>query len=187
MNGDKKTEVRRGTALYNAINKLTKEQGKAPCLIYCTMGKPYLVKHCLDGKHHAGNCLGTYDGASDNEPLNGKVIAEFEASAEIISLEEQGDDDFGCNPWFYETPTLDQDELVKLSCLDLEGFDEYLDGKDGTAIHVKQGTMSVFDRPKDLYEFKCPKPLRYSNGKEGKILFPITRAPQSWCYVEMEE
>ena len=40
MNGTKDTEVRSGTRLFDAINRLKREQGCAPCLVYVTKGQP---------------------------------------------------------------------------------------------------------------------------------------------------
>ena len=39
ITGIKKDEIRKGSSLYKAINKLIEEQGVAPMLIYCTKGK----------------------------------------------------------------------------------------------------------------------------------------------------
>ena len=164
MNGDKETEVRRRTVLYNAINKLIKEQGKAPFLMYCTQGKEKLFDNVP--------CVPRFRVSKNyrlNNYLNGKVIAQFDASAEIISFEEQGDDDFGCNPWFYETDTLDENDLLKRSCLSNDELDRYLNAGDGTAIHVKPGTMKTVGFPKNLSDYG------------------IKKAPQSFMYVEVDE
>ena len=86
--------------------------------------------------------------------------------------------------------------IEEKSCVSREKALDYLDNKDKSASNPKrQGKLfawaiddlKIFDEPKELYEFKCSKPLKYSNGKKGKILFPITKAPQSWCYVEVDE
>ena len=151
MNGKKKIEVRSGTRLYNAINRLIKEQGKAPCLIYCTMGKetlainPYGGYSLIPNKYH-------------NEYFSGKVVAEFEASAEnILSVD-------GC---FYETDTLSANTLLARSCLREADLDKYLGGKDGTAIHIDN--LKIFDKPKELKDYG----VKYS--------------PQSYCYCEVNE
>ena len=89
MNGIKKIEVRSGTRLYNAINRLIKEQGKAPCLVYCTKGQPYLWEYWFNGDNGCGYSYETSFAKDEYSPqdgkiLNGKVVAEFEASAEEI-------------------------------------------------------------------------------------------------------
>lgn len=179
MNGDKETEVRRGTALYNAIDKLIKEQGKAPCLIYCTklvpygrgcmydeVAKKYMSTFCNDGKELPN--------------LTGRIVAQFEASAEIIHPKEiYGGETFGglseVTDLDYETDTLGASELLKRSCLTDEQIADYLTDYDinlpifGTAIHVKPGTMRTDGFPKELKDYG------------------IKRAPQSWCYAEVRE
>lgn len=170
MNGDKKTEVRRGTALYNAINKLIKEQGKAPCLIYCTKRKEKLFDNtpCVPRFRVSKNYQ------LDNH-LNGKVVAQFEAKPDrIFNVRYGADEDECAREHAYETPMLECDELERSSCLEYDQLLKYL-GKEwdngciGTAIHVRQGTMKAFDEPKDLSEYG------------------IKKAPQSWCYAEVEE
>lgn len=217
LNGKKTIEVRRGTTLYNAINKLIKEQGKAPCLIYCTKENRYdeLLVYNKDQKIAVLNesrafYLDDIERFPHLQKLNGKVVAEFEASAEIISLEEQGDDDFGCNPWFWETDTLTENELLERSCLTEMELEDYLQGwfkgKNGTAIHIHN--LKVFDKPKELKEFYhsfcCKKHERkFANNNlevdsKYKALrqpirggyeysYPLTKAPQSWQYIESEE
>ena len=67
INGLKITEIRKGTALFKAINKLIKEQGVAPMLIYCTKGKPYF-----------------YFGRAVYKAINGKIVAECDFKVEEI-------------------------------------------------------------------------------------------------------
>lgn len=161
MNGNKKIEVRSGTRLYNAINRLIKEQGKAPCLIYVTRAKPYLRRYpfCLNENF--------YQLTDDSfNALNGKVVAKFEASAELIIFGRTMADDLG-----YFTGTLHDFELLKKSCLTKDDLHKYLkvesDGVSGTAIHIDN--LVIFDKPKELKDFgvKC--------------------IPQSYCYCEVLE
>lgn len=167
MNGDKETEVRRGTVLYNAINNLIREQGKAPCLIYCTKGKPSIspFEFYEDGRppHIIGG------------EINGKVVAMFEAQPDRIFNVRYGADEDECDrEHAYETSMMWCEELERSSCLEYDQLLGYLgrewaDGYIGTAIHVKQGTMKAFDEPKDLSDYG------------------IKKAPQSWCYAEVKE
>ena len=189
MNGDKKTEVRRGTALYNAIDKLIKEQGKAPCLIYCTKGedillmvedydygsmtyyapKPVLIeKPARKPSEDEVDVYGYYSNKrftdTDHEwKLNGKVIAKFEASAEEIKF------DYRADFYGYRTGTLNEVNLGERSCLHHKELDDYLREEKGTAIHVKPGTMKTDGFPKNLSDYG------------------IKRAPQSFMYVEVAE
>lgn len=174
MNGDKKTEVRRRTILYNAISRLIKEQGKAPCLMYCTQGNGCITSgYTPSGKTYVYFPKG-------HSSLSGKVIAEFEASAEVIYPKEiYGGETFGglsvVTDLDYETDTLGASELLERSCLTDEQIADYLIDDDtnspilGTAIHVKPGTMKTEGFPKNLSDYG------------------IKRAPQSFMYVEVDE
>ena len=220
MNGDKETEVRRGTRLLKAINRLIEEQGKAPCLMYCTKASsknPYLAKEWGESDHWDKCSLGGYgystsfakeDFDEDSEILNGKVIAKFEASAEEIGIQFYGDEEYeGYKEIRYETSTAEQSELLGRSCLTYQQIRKYLGEYPkhepiGTAIHVKPGTMKTDGFPKELKEFnKVGAPtyeqtkaiLRggYTMEQHKKYLarfgYALTKAPQSWCYVEVEE
>lgn len=194
MNGDKKTEVRRGTAIYNAISRLIKEQGKVPCLIYCTKGKPYLWKFWFDGDDECGYCYETSLAKDEYSPkvgeiLNGKVVAEFEASAEIIESNQFS---------IRFTKTLNAFELEERSCLTQKQIGDYLVDDDnspilGTAVHIHD--LKAFDKPKELKEFRhpCKRPeigdceTCFRRGLRGlgcHLGTSIEKAPQSWCYAE---
>lgn len=159
LNGDKSIEVRKGTTLYEVINKLIKEQGKAPpCLIYCTKAKPYLFAPNGLNEH-----FWTQRHTNATDTLNGKVVAMFEASAEVIKSNR-----FSSR----FTKTMSAFELEKRSCLTQMQIADYLVDDDnspvlGTAIHIH--SLKTFDKPKELKDF----------GQK--------RAPQSWCYVEVDE
>ena len=75
MNGIKKIEVRKGTALYKAIQKLIDEYGYADIYVYCTKDNHQLVKPKTYDKYllftkGAVNCV-------HEQTLNGKVIFKF--------------------------------------------------------------------------------------------------------------
>lgn len=183
LNGDKSIEVRSGTTLYNAINRLIKEQGKAPCLMYCTKGKPYLWEYWFDGDNGCGYCYETSLAKDEYSPkeghiLNGKVVAQFEASAEVICPKEiYGGETFGglseVTDMDYETDTLGASELLERSCLIDEQIADYLIDDDtnspifGTAIHIHN--LKTFDEPKNLFDYG------------------VRKAPQSFMYVEVKE
>lgn len=169
MNGDKETEVRRRTVLYNAINNLIKEQGKAPCLMYCTEGGGCITSgYTPSGKTYIYFPKG-------HSLLSGKVIAEFEASAEEISIQLYGDEEYDdYKDLCYETPTAEESELLRKSCLTYYQIRDYLGEYPkrepiGTAIHVKPGTMKTDGFPKNLSDYG------------------VRKAPQSFMYVEVGE
>lgn len=191
LNGEKTIEVRRGTTLYNAINRLIKEQGKAPCLIYCTKGKPYLLR--------SGNRFALlrenlrYTCIDKETAMNGKVVAMFEAGAERIIFGTTMSNDLG-----HFCDYTSSYELMKKSCLTKEGMGNYLkvenNGVCGTAIHIHN--LEIFGLSKELKEFnkivseKKYKGLSWQKPKEELIfecVIPLTNAPQSWQFVEVDE
>ena len=59
-------------------------------------------------------------------------------------------------------------------------------GKTGYAWHIDN--LEIFDKPKEISEFWNKRKRMFVNGKmlyDHK--FHLTRAPQSWCYVEKGE
>lgn len=90
-------------------------------------------------------------------------------------------------------------------CLTIEEVKAYLGDKNGYNWHISN--LKIYDKPRELSEFK-----RFCDGVGGNIgcrgceyyyyenteggsyeecccdnLIPITRPPQSWCYVESED
>ena len=53
---------------------------------------------------------------------------------------------------------------IKAGCVPFDKLNKYLNGKDGYALYIDD--LKIYDKPKELSEFK------------------LTKAPQSWCYVE---
>ena len=116
-----------------------------------------------------------------SEPLNGKVVARFWCDkVEEIRFEDNGG--------FYETDlqryedteyvtnTLNEEKICEKSCLDCYELEEYLQGKNGFAIHISK--LEICDKCKHLKMFegwtlRCHKPA-------------LTKAPQNYCYVEGE-
>lgn len=164
----KKDEIRKGTAIGKAITRLIKEQGVAPMLIYCTKGKPTLKG--LIAKSWYG--LGGY---FDYEKLNGKVVARFNATAEEITTRQDRFKEF----IFYET-SLDMEDLLKQSCLDYNELDNYLQGEKGTDIHINE--LEIFDEPKEISEFSIKV---FPHRKDNLMTRYLTRAPQSYCFIEV--
>ena len=200
------TLIRKNVRLHKAIQKLIKEQDKAVLFAYCRKGKQYAQPYLVRGNGLADYLSRIYDKNYIPEPndfelydfkdggysaqfydfYDGKVIAKFEATSEIINysncfplssyeteLSWQGD-------FEYETETLDEDELVKKSCLDNAELDDCLQGKDGTAVHIKPNTLKIFDKPKSVLDLWQS---RYQYGEWYEI--PLTCAPHPWCYVEV--
>lgn len=124
MNGDKKTEVRRGTVLYNAIDRLIKEQGKAPCLIYCTKSrKGEIIARKGEDLSKQLLYLSPFTKSLEKYPnlisLNGKVVAQFEAQPDrIFNVRFGADEDECVREHRYVSSMSGCDELEKDSCSD---------------------------------------------------------------------
>lgn len=195
LNGIKKDEIRKGTAIGKAINRLIKEQGVAPTFIYCT--KQY------QGKSHAP----TYY-------LNGKVVARFNAIAEEIVTVNRLDTGKVVLYRGHENGITNR-KLMEGSCLTFDEMNNYLQGKIGTDIHIND--LEIFDKPKEISEFHKAFPqskyLRFKTFEQKRAFalggfyednkaefvtktseeiinafekhYSLTKAPQSWCYVEI--
>lgn len=92
-------------------------------------------------------------------------------------------------------------EIARQSCLDYDDMVSYFSNKDGFGWHISD--LKIYDKPKELSEFKTPSCEKSEKAcgnckwlvkintpdvyececyvEDGR---PITRPPQSWCYVE---
>lgn len=84
-------------------------------------------------------------------------------------------------------------ELAKTACLEPYEVTEYSNGykKEISALHIS--SLKIYDKPKELEDFKLPCKQSCLNCKYVKYLdnlcdeqgtYKITKPPQSWCYVE---
>lgn len=174
LNGEKTLEIRK-----SAPKDL-------PCevYIYCTKEN---AKYFIDNKIY-------------NAMMKGKVVAKFT----LKKITPIGKDMFGYCPFTKEI--LDGEWLSKGSCLTQNDLRKYLGDKMGYAWHIDN--LVIFDKPKELREFekqgsylnpsvkcrnkgtsRCNKGMSISNPHKwvGCNKARITKAPQSWCYVEAEE
>lgn len=92
------------------------------------------------------------------------------------------------------------DRIISDACLTLDELEKYLDGGAGYGWHISN--LKIYDTPKELNEFWFPPELYCEKERCGKCPFdqtadvngeysfdcewkrPLTRPPQSWCYVE---
>lgn len=145
------------------------------CLIYVTKSKPWLFFDKSINYYSLSNKK------VDND-LNGKIVAEFDGEVEEIEYKHIKErDDIGIlrNETWYEYRGLNighyDCELSKKSCLSLNEIFDYLDNKNGYAIHIKN--LNVFDKPRELdYYYKFIN----VDGKADAI--NLKRAPQNMCY-----
>ena len=150
--------------------------------IYCTKDrKQCLVRNNINKTYHLDTCY--WDEFESN--LNGKVVARFWCD----KVEEH-------RPFFHWC-------IEKETCLTRDDVLDYLDSKDKFvgnpkrqdkvyAIHITK--LEIFDEPKEISEFEhlhehakrgnsdCWVCHRYGKGCRTCSL---TRAPQSWCYIEI--
>ncbi len=174
INGDKTIEVRK-----------TRPKLETPfkCYIYCTKDK-----HLAFMQNRFGTKLIACMDAETAIPVggavgNGKIIGEFTCDR------------------IYELAPLNHapDDVEKQACLTREEIVNYLKGT-GYGWHIFD--LEIYDQPKELNEFRFPPELYCEKERcgscpcdqaadvNGEYSFdcewkrPLTRAPQSWCYVE---
>ena len=125
-----------------------------------------------------------------NGSFNGKVVARFWCDkVETISLPYTY---FGTDKWVscenertLQTETIDEQELLKKSCISEEQIYKYLNFKKspkqvGYAIHFSK--LEIFDKPKYLTEYY----KSYVETEKGIYYQVLTKAPQNYCYIEGE-
>ena len=111
-------------------------------LLYCCKNKPFINKR--------GNDITDYpDYVFGCEGINGSIPCECDYEVEEIYLEEYDDyNDSIYSKTYYETKTLQEDDLCKQSCLTADELDDYLKGENSYAIHIKN--LNVFNEPRKL-------------------------------------
>ena len=158
LNGEKTIEIRK---------TMPKCDLPIEVYIYCTKDNHQMMKQF--GEYHFNKNIGGYCG------FNGKVVAKFTLNKVGIihdflnGLEET-------EPSNRHITISTQDELLSSSCLTEEELRTY-GGK--YAIHISD--LEIFDKPKELSKFrKCYRSKGYPQNQS----WYLTKAPQSWCYVE---
>ena len=140
-------------------------------LLYCTKSKPYLLQgfakpfHTKD-KNNPFNYSWSLTDKQTSNTLNGKIIGECDYEIEEIDSCPNYED----NERFYLTHNCIYFNLLNESCLNETQLEDYLKGKKGYAIHIKN--LHIFDTPRELSDYYIPKhPYK-----------PITKAPQNMMY-----
>lgn len=204
LNGEKTIEVRKNKALANAIQKLIDENGFADIYVYCSKNE-YLYrtnKGYIASKKPLTVGKGTdYTFAYSDE---GKVPFKFRCY-KVEEIKRQGENMFS----LYYTDSVNYAKLQLRSCLNLAEIGNYLKGKTGYVIHISD--LEIFDKPKELNEFYKVGYLEEEYAIESHIAdiegcdgdvnedyvdklyeeldkqYQLTKAPQNFCYVEVEE
>ena len=178
--------------------------------IYVTKALPLLLKNKDSGKIFINKLKAVEKDNLDRLPhiqkFNGKVVARFwcDKVEEIKPLKHKPSVFCPYN-WLYYIVNDSPDNLKKNSCLDFNELHTYLQGKNGYAIHITK--VEPFDKSKEISEFhkidnsngficfKCPHlctddsagysidscDLGFENCEKTRL----TRAPQSWCWIEV--
>jgi predicted transcriptional regulator len=142
--------------------------------IYCTKQKVNGEILLTYDKKVEGRNRGLRD--TGDIPLAGKVIGEFVCNC------------IGVTTWCSNvTPSSLKEFYNEETCLTDKGVWEYTKGKSFYEWHISN--LVIYDKPRELGEFyvsikdhwETYDPSNYINGRWQK---PLTRPPQSWCYVE---
>ena len=139
-------------------------------LLYCTKEKDKYDRLVSDV--HYGKPFYLYGAITKNfESLNGKIVAECDFEVEEIEK-------FYCCGEIIQTKTMCDNELLGKSYLSFDELQDYLQGKNGYAINIKN--LHIFDEPKELNEV-------YKIEDIGGMLFtkPLTNAPQNMMRVSV--
>ena len=172
------------------------------CYIYCTSAKPYLYKEAnppfelfFDSELYKGK-------GYDDRLFSSKVIGEFicDRIDKIIPLRHTYYNYIGLPIANVIEYGIWNDDLAQM-CLKKKEIDNYGKGKMLYGWHISD--LKIYDKPKELSEFKTPPcekgekacanckwlvkvntPDRYECECYVEDGRPITRAPQSYMYVE---
>ena len=158
-------------------------------LVYCTKGKPFLYKNPNNGELFLDSNGGYRGGDYEDRYLTGKVIGSFICD-KILPIDY-------IRYW--------NNGIAIDTCLSYGQIADYGKGKPLCGWHITE--PKLFDKPKELWEFYtlgncekydfCNQCKNFHRGQgwldgsyynEDSCLdntrIPVTRAPQSWCYVE---
>ena len=172
LSGEKTVEVRK-----------TRPRLETPfkCYIYCTNSRSSKI-HTMPGNSH--------------QQMNERIIGWFTCDKvdDIVWTSFSGSVEPPklciCEEWYKCRPI---DGLLSASCLRLEELEGYLKGRPGFGWHISN--LHIYPEPvkmKDFWGVKpCKKPddccacEKWDNEKmDCDMPLPITRPPQSWCYME---
>ena len=142
--------------------------------IYCTK-EEYLACDTYTGKRR----YNAFPKGTNGFTQSGMVLAKFTLNkVEIINAYDEPE------RW-YMTNSMGGGKLMEKSCLTYEELNSYLKGKNGYAWHIDN--LVIFDRPKELNEFKKRNGCMDFQGYVKYLYEPLTKAPQSWQFVESEK
>lgn len=179
LNGDKTIEIRK-----------TMPKCELPCkvYIYCTKGKQKLLEILHKGetkwfgkdendKYEENIFIKekfSFDDVNKDKWL-GKVVAEFE----LKEIEE-----------IKENQIYNAEAVKENACLSIQELSDYSKGKQFYCWHIDN--LVVYDKPKELSEFKVKKEVSFKSGsihfnaEKSYRIEPLKRPPQSYMFIEGE-
>lgn len=172
LNGKKTLEIR----------KSVPKDFKGWVYLYCTKAKPNLVLSVNMTSNELKYVLTNINGFHTS--VNGKVVARFWLDEyEELKLVNTSYD--WSQEMYDEDYNVTKEQLDNL-CISYEELHNYLQGKTGYALHIKQ--LEIFDEPKSLGEFYRIIDYDLHEGLYKEPIYKtLTKAPQSYMYVEVEE
>lgn len=149
--------------------------------IYVTHGRQLLDLRNEDTKDNYRLTISKSNDVRWSYPplLNGKVVARFWCD----KVEEIEKSKYNL---CYTSESLTEMNLLKHSCLSFKELHDYFQGKNGYAIHITK--LEIFDKPKEIseyFEWTDKKIEWYTGLPKCKVMRSLTRAPQSWQYIEI--
>lgn len=166
LNGEKTVEIRKSIPNF--------EKCQRPIFVYIYVTKDKKDKLFRNNSNYHYFLLDT-----ETDGFNGQVVARFSLGKidEITNMQIA---------YGYKRPL---GEYLKESCLTYDEMSNYLKDKKGYVWYITD--LKIFDQPKQLNNFLVKSHTVDGVGFKGEpktfdILKPLTKAPQSWCYVERE-
>lgn len=159
------------------------------CYIYCTKDKSDSDRLWIFDKQNRAKYVGvtavcfTYEGTPEHcSEGNGKVIGEF--VCDKIEYFDSAANEFAYAAAPSDFPyvmTMSEDNASKnytaQACLSKDDVLSYFGDEDWKAYFWHISDLKIYDKPKELGEFRCCGVNYHFNPA-------VTKPPQSWCYVE---
>lgn len=143
--------------------------------LYCTKAKPYLIR--FFGIHFITYSLDA-EVKDDMLVKNGLVIARVWVDKVDTIIRS------GMGYYVEGQDRAYTNRLANQSSLTFYDLQERFGDNNSKAIHISK--LEIFDKPKELGEFSVERYAEMPNGV-FPCYEPLTKAPQSWQYVEVEE
>ncbi len=192
LNGEKTLELRKSVP--TDFENIIKKHGGIWVNIYVTKAKPFVYTDYAtneDGYTYISG-YGLTNLSYEPRILNGKVVARFwfDEFEKYTWFDGYGFSD-GHGRYGAQKENGLIENIVDKLCLDeVEGIDEYGQGKDLFVWHIKQ--LEIFDDPKELKDFHYYKTKTVYSGMDcppyvDEVKTTLTKAPRSWQYVWEKE